>query len=354
MTSNTFWSKERTITKRGVLWVGHICDMNCIFCYDKYMAPEKTNWRSFEGTGGVKEQVREFKYKYNNQYVDFMGGEPTIYPHIFELISYCKEIGIKPTCITHGVHLASKEKVKKFKDAGIHDFLISIHAIGEKNNLILDTKLKNTSEKQEQALENLKEANISFRFNVTLIDTNKDQLVSIVELAKKHGCKVINFIMFNTYFEWEKMKNIDFQASYEAISPYLMKALDLCRTYQIEANVRYFPFCHLKGYEEHIYNGFQLPYDHHEWDYNSWYNLNADVPAGADWYMRASETQRERYGYIKGEKCNGCKISKICDGYHPQYSSKYGMDNIQPFLEGELVLKPDYFIDKQLKVQYLD
>lgn len=42
-----------------------------------------------------------FVEEYGCNSIDIQGGEPTIYPHIFELIEYCVSIGLKPTLITN-------------------------------------------------------------------------------------------------------------------------------------------------------------------------------------------------------------------------------------------------------------
>ena len=67
-----------------------------------------------------------------------------------------------------------------------------------------------------------------------------------------------------------------------------MRAIDTCTAASVEANVRYMPPCQLPGYEQHVYTGFQLPYDLHEWDYNSWYDAGHPGQPGQDWYYQAS------------------------------------------------------------------
>lgn len=343
-----YWTNKRTITKRSVLWVGHKCDIECIFCYDRYM--KNRDWLDFEGKDGAKEKITKFYGIYGNKFIDFMGGEPTLYPHIYKAVEYAARIGLEPTCITHGLHLSDKKRVMRFKDSGIHDFLISIHGIDELNDTILGVRKSGASIKQRQALENLREMNIPFRFNVTLIDLNKTQLSDIAHLARHYGASIINWIMFNPYFDWENRGKIDFQGKYSDIAYYLKMAINICTENGIESNVRYIPLCQMIGYEKYVYNGYQLPYDHHEWDYNSWYDENVKNPT-MNWYKEFSSIQRTRYNYQYSSICNKCAAKNICDGFHKQYIISYGFGEAHPY-DGHIIEDPIFFIQNQLKLQY--
>ena len=92
-------SKVRKITRRSVLWLGLICNLKCKFCYDAKLDNNKS-WLPFEEATIA---LKKFKYFYNNLFVDFMGGEPTLYPEILKLIEFSSKIGLKPTCITNAV-----------------------------------------------------------------------------------------------------------------------------------------------------------------------------------------------------------------------------------------------------------
>jgi hypothetical protein len=97
-----------------------------------------------------------------------------------------------------------------------------------------------------------------------MIRDNLTELEVIAALAASTGARVVNFLTFNPYFEWERDVEISFQARHSDIAPHLMRAIDICTAAGVEANVRYFPPCQLPGYEQHVYTGYQLPYDPHE------------------------------------------------------------------------------------------
>jgi hypothetical protein len=184
-----------------------------------------------------------------------------------------------------------------------------------------------------------------------MIRDNMKQLEAIAALAADTGARVVNFLTFNPYFEWKHDTEISFQARHSKIAPYLMRAIDRCRESGVEANVRYMPVCQMPGYEAHVYTGFQLPYDPHEWDYNSWYDTGHPGQPPNAWYYEASRRQQQRHGYRQPPECGTCALTAICDGFHEQYLARWGADEAAP-RTGPPVTDPSHFIRQQSKLRY--
>lgn len=341
------WSRDRQLTRRGVLWLGLRCDVRCKFCYDELVPAAQKAWLGLED---AIRALEKFRFYYGNEFVDFMGGEPTLHPTILDIVAHSARIGLRPTVITHGMHLARLERAAAFAEAGIHDFLVSVHGTGDTTRQI-HGRGKNNAARQIQALDNLAELGVPFRFNVTMISDNLTQLPDIAALAAGKGARVVNFLTFNPYFEWERDIEIAFQARHSEIAPYLKRAIDICTAAGVEANVRYMPPCQLPGYEQNVYSGFQLPYDQHEWDYNSWYDTGHAGAPDAAWYYQASVRQRERHGYQHVPACGHCALREICDGFHAQYAARWGGSEAAPY-PGPLITDPRHFIQHQDKNQY--
>lgn len=347
--SHVTYSTERQLTRRGVLWLGLRCDVRCTFCYDERVSAADKVWIPFDEAA---RSLDKFRHYYHNGAVDFMGGEPTLHPQILDIVRHASSIGLRTTIITHGMHLADPERAKAYAAAGIYDFLVSIHGIGDTVAAIHRRGSDNFA-KQMRALDNLRALGIPFRFNCTLIRDNLTQLEAIAELAGEKGARVVNFLTFNPYFEWSADEEIEFQLRHSEIAPYLTKAIDRCTELGVEANVRYMPLCQLPGREAHVYTGFQLPYDTHEWDYNSWYDTGHAGAPPAEWYMEASRRQQERHHYAHPRGCDGCAVKAVCDGFHRQYLSRWGGDEAVPYA-GPPVTDPRHFIRQQTKVEYSD
>ena len=330
------------ITRRGVLWLGLYCDIRCEFCYDNLLTVSQKRWVALPD---LKLALAKFRRFYQNEFVDFMGGEPTIHPDVLAAIEYSSEIGLKPTVVTHGMRLANLEFIRKFKEAGVHDFLVSVHGLGDTARVIHGRGVDN-SQLQMAALQNMCDLDIPFRFNVTVVRENLNQLTGIARLAISKGARVVNFLTFNPYFEWDAGVDIPFQVSHTEASVELAKAIDILTVGGIEANVRYLPICQLPGHENHIFTGMQLPFDEHEWDYNSWYDRGHPGRPSLGWYLAAAEDQRNRHNYVQPSPCSNCAVRAICDGVHEQYLARFGFGELRPF-DGGLISDPRHFIAEQ-------
>ncbi len=340
-------SERRQLTRRGVLWLGLTCDVRCKFCYDELVASQEKAWMPLDE---VTAALDKFRYFYRNDFVDLMGGEPTLHPAAVEIVAHAARIGLRPTIITHGMHLADMSRARAYAEAGIHDFLVSIHGIGD-TVAGIHGRGRNNFARQMAALDNLRELGIPFRFNVTMIRDNLSELEAIASLAGETGARVVNFLTFNPYFEWANEPEIEFQARHSEIAPHLVRAIDRCTELGVEANVRYMPPCQLPGREAHVYTGYQLPYDPHEWDYNSWYDASYDGPPPPEWYLAASVRQQLRHGYVHVPACGDCALRAVCDGLHPQYVARWGGDEARPY-GGQPITDPQHFIRRQTKVAY--
>ncbi|MCA9509393.1 MAG: radical SAM protein [Myxococcales bacterium] len=346
---------ERTITKRAVLYTGFPCNIRCIFCYYTYVM-DGAKWNPLEQCIADADLYR---HHYGNDAVDITGGEPTAYPHIAALVEHCATIGLRPTLITNMRMLAKLEHAQKLKDAGAYDFLCSVHALGRAYDFIAQTR--NGWEKLTRGLTNINRLGMPWRTNCTLTLRNMRQLRKIAEFAFLNGSRAINFINYNPFYEWQTKMDIDFQARHTEVAPHLVEALDYCDEVGLEANVRYFPLCMMKGHEDKAYNYGQLSYDHHEWDYNSWYsdrvnNPSAKYPAWLpglecdEHALHEFQARRTREdSYAACTSCSTCAVRSVCDGFTKQYAERFGTAEATPYA-GESVSEITHFIRGQRKV----
>ncbi|MBN1521397.1 MAG: radical SAM protein, partial [Candidatus Aureabacteria bacterium] len=259
-------------TRRGVLWLGQTCNLRCHFCYflDRIesRSHKEHDFMSLEKAKQICYQLKNF---YNNNSVDLQGGEPTIYKDIYELVSYCRSIGLYPSLITNALVLSDKDKCRKLSESGIRDCLVSVHGLNETFDKIV--RVKGASKKLMQGLENLVEAGVPVRFNCVLSKMALPELKEIALLAVKLGARVVNFITFNPFEDQLRKgkRSTENVPRYSEVAPHLDEALDILSENNIEGNVRYFPICMVKeAHRKSVYDFQQLPYDIHEWDYVSW------------------------------------------------------------------------------------
>jgi MoaA/NifB/PqqE/SkfB family radical SAM enzyme len=357
-------STRRVLTTRSVLYLGYPCNIRCRFCYYTY-APTK-RWRTLEE---VKEDARIFRHRYGQDRVDITGGEPTVFPDIFPLVAYCRDIGLRPTIITNTQKLADPAVVSRYVDHGLFDFLCSVHAIGSVYDDI--TQARDGWSRLEKAIENLNDAGVPWRANCTLTRPVIPQLEEVARFVDSRHGRVLNFISFNPFYEWEEKGAGDFQARHSEIRPHLVRALEHCDRVGLEANVRYMPFCMMKGHEEKCYNFQQLSYDSHEWSYATWvfserglfdpktrWLWRVAAGNGIRWLGRALGEERafrlwalknRRSLYRQGDPCAECGLRRICDRFTKQYADRYGFEEADPYLDLD-VSDPLHFITRQEKV----
>jgi pyruvate-formate lyase-activating enzyme len=399
----------RRITRRGVFWLGQTCNLRCHFCYflDR-IQDEHHPEHAFVSLEKAKAICRTLVDYYGNNSVDIQGGEPTLYPHIGDLVTYCAEIGLSPTLITNAQVLASRRKAAELRRAGVRDLLVSVQGLGAVYDEIVGQR--GAHARQMAALRNLQEEGIPFRFNTVLSRSALAQVADIARLAVRTGAEVVNFLGFNPFNDQatgkRSAKNVP---RYAELGEPLAEALDVLADAGIEANVRYLPLCVVDPrHRKSVYDFPQIPYDLHENDFASWSwtdlpaqrmraapltppfslgprlalgplraplrRLAARLPQVADrlhavkqrlerrWAAGpSSKTRVEQYqedarmraheytGYRHVAACAGCDVRAICDGFYGDYVDLFGEDEARPIHVGAPVVDPQHFSREQVK-----
>jgi sulfatase maturation enzyme AslB (radical SAM superfamily) len=400
-------TRERTLTRRGVLWLGQTCNLRCYFCYflDRIESRQHPE-HPFMSLEKAKEICKTLVDVYGNNAIDIQGGEPTIWYSIIDLVRYCHEIGLEPTLITNALVLENYEKCKAYKEAGISDFLVSVHGIGEVHDRVV--QLAGAHVRQMKAIANLRKLGIPFRFNCVLSKPVVSQLPQIAELAVATGARVVNFLAFNPFEDQSNggRRSANNVPRYSELRGPLTRALDILDEAGVEANVRYYPLCMAEErHRKSMYNFQQLPYDHHEWDYASWswtgqqpqrmkqgpvsptmpltgqrlaWKLRkirggiARLPVVGSAFLRVEGTMgrlgdklRDREalyrengrvrselhcGYVYSEQCRRCSLQDICDGFHGDYAALFGTDEATAIDHGKPIKDPLHYIATQDKI----
>ncbi|MCB1772764.1 MAG: radical SAM protein [Gammaproteobacteria bacterium] len=263
-----FLTNHRVLCRRGVMWLGQTCNLRCNFCYFLDRINDKAHpEHAFMSLEKAKEMCRTMVEVYGNNSVDIQGGEPTIYRHIYDLLAYCRDIGLKPTLITNAIVLDSMERCKKLVDAGLFDLLVSVQGIGDVYDKVVG--VPNGSKRQLTAIDNLQQAGIPFRINTVLYPEVLHQLADVGKLAIAKGARAVNFIAFNPFID-QSLGDKRSEANvpkYSRIVESLLPVIDRLSEAEIEVNVRYLPFCLFpEPYRKHVQNFQQIIYDLHEWE----------------------------------------------------------------------------------------
>lgn len=258
---------HRALCRRASIWIGQTCNLRCKFCYfmDK-IADAHHPEHAFMSIEKLKAMCSTLVDFYGNNAVDIEGGEPTIYPDIVALVRHCSEIGLKPTLITNALALDEK-KCRELKEAGLFDFLISIHSIGEAYESVV--QVPGAFKKLLRGIDQCREAGIPFRFNTVLCPEALPHLMDIARITVEKGARVHNFINYNPFIDQKdgEKRTRDRVPHYTDVARMLLPVIDYLDSHGVEVNIRYMPFCAFpETYRKHVQNFQQIVYDLHEWE----------------------------------------------------------------------------------------
>lgn len=304
--------------RRFKLDFGRACDIECRGCY--YLHQKDKFNLSLEQ---VQKALDDGRAR-GNRACDISGGEPTLYKDLPRWIEMAVKTGIAPGIITHGQRLAPM--LPTLWDAGLSDILFSVHGGEAAHNWW--TQTKDGYAKQKAAIEKCASAGFGFRTNTVLHAGYKTLPAMAVELARVRPY-ISNFINFNPYYEWAD-KEKPFQARVSEIAPYLREAIDILTNSGTMVNVRYFPFCTLKGYEKHFVDMSQVMFDPYEWDYGV-------TPKTVERYNQYGvELAKGTRAYA--DKCADCAIGgTVCYGINAVYLDTFGDSELQPYEGGRIL-----------------
>jgi len=163
------------------------CNNRCLFCYAK----KSSHNFHLSFSPNYARKVIDMMAKQKVKKCLLIGGEPTLYPQLFFLISYLKKNKIKSVLITNGRLLANKSFVKRLKFAGLGEVIISI----EGPNPTIQNKITQSSSFNQtlKGIRNSLEENLALGTLTTINTLNKDYLLETASLLHKLGVKNIAF-----------------------------------------------------------------------------------------------------------------------------------------------------------------
>lgn len=172
--------------------VNRMCNLKCFWCYaqnvsgdHKDMSKELLfNLIDLCAEGGVKKIV-------------FLGGEPTLYPHLYEAISYCKRLLIKVEITTNGVRLSDKTYLSGLISAGVNSIMVSIK--GSNRNDFFHTTGKDEFSSIVSALEHLSNFHVTYGVSLVLTSSLIDNLETLIPLLIKTKIKILVFSFLFKY-----------------------------------------------------------------------------------------------------------------------------------------------------------
>jgi len=310
--------KETRICKRAKLDTGYFCNYRCSFCYYIKKITEVTPFEK------IKERIDFLKSEGATE-VDLSGGESSAHQDWFKILDACSVFPNIST-LSNGSMFYDKDFIKKSYDKGLKEILFSLHGTDAKTHDKV-VKVKGAYEKLIQSIYNAKTLGITVRINIVITPLNYNRIST--DFLKKLNPLEINFLTLNHWSEYSNVKEFDYKISTDSIKQYIDKLESIKYI-----NVRYTPYCYMKGYEKYVCNIYQHIYDIYDWDMTL-YNYEHSNNDKLDEAYRIAYNDRCNL-YIKPKKCSKCKFVRICDGIENENIDVYPE-------EGDKIKEVNYF-----------
>ncbi|MEI8175712.1 MAG: radical SAM protein [Candidatus Omnitrophota bacterium] len=350
------------LTRRIDLNVGYSCNIKCRFCY--YINDVRARQRDKDLTTVQCKRLIDRLRAEGMEALDITGGEPTIRPDLFELVSYARDAGFaRIAVITNGIRLANLAYAKELVAAGVNDFLFSLHGSSAASHDFV-TCVGGSYDLLLKAIRNLLGLSVKVRCNSVVTGSNIHDVYARAQLVRELGIVTLNFIIFNPIEQAKGSSAENFLRYSDAAVP-LKRAIDDLGPDFKKFTVRYMPFCLMKGYEAHLQNVHQVHYDHDEWNYllrarirePYWKWLGGlavgygALPAKARWARWGTDhtlhaailEAHSRLNKCRPGACRGCAYAFICGGVWKEYARRFGAGELTAH-HGPLIVEPWHFM----------
>ena len=314
-------------TRRAVIDPLRKCNIKCLFCYYKHLEME-----SVRELDDVKRDI-DAACERGNNYIDITGGEPTIYPEIVELVKYVLSKGMKTCIITNG--LVSERKATELMNAGLDDWLVSVHGLEDTHNFLVQTQ--NARKLQERFIKQVTER-MTLRFNSVINGYSQNELPQLATWMLQWKPRIVNFIHFNCHHNWgqhpEEVKEVI--ADLRKVEPLLNQTVEILESNGIGVNIRYYPMCRIaEKYRKCVCNDLQVMFDPYEWDYSE---TPKTVEQYTAWGIKTSSQNEE-----KGKPCCDCDLQWICGGMHRVHNSITEGKMLDAVINTDIVDRRDFY-----------
>jgi len=312
--------------KNADINLGKACNNRCLFCANGEPTKEERRWARAEHVEREMDRHRQE----GAESVGFLGGEPTLYPHLERIIAHARKVGFQRISIcTNASRLADRERLERFLDAGLTRVAVSIHSHLE---AVEDgiTRRRGSFAEKVKALRNLVAMKARGRLpdglslNTVLHGKNVDSLDAFVRFMQRLGVGNIRFNFIRPSHLAEKSRA--WIPPLDRVTEAIRRLLVLNESsLHMQLNFADIPLCKLP-WEVLANRNLLHKYVGENWDLAtevthvrrqpSW-----DAPAGVmrfNWQQRRQEFKNHPAG------CAGCVLRGSCEGVWQKYLDLYG------------------------------
>jgi len=311
------FSAKPSAPYRMDLAITYRCNNNCSHCYNarsrQYPELSLDEWK----------KVIDRVWDQRIPHIVFTGGEPTLYPHLTELIAYAEQLGVITGLNTNGRKLADPAFVQSLVDAGLDHVQITLesHDAAIHDNMVA---ARGAWEETVAGVRNVVASPLYIMTNTTLLTHNSPTVKETLEFLGELGVPTVGL---NALIYSGKGEEVDTGLPEEALPPLLEIAREITQA-QGQRLIWYTPtqYCHfnplqldlgVKGCTAALYNmciepnGDVIPCQSY---YQSLGNMLQD-PWQSIWEHPLALSLRNRSDVPEG--CLTCEFLPECGGGCP-------------------------------------
>lgn len=335
------------MSKFNLAWLAltYECNNKCKWCYASSNCDSGIGGRFFDVS--KEDATLELLSSLGIKKITLIGGEPTIYPNLANLIKKAVNNGITPGIVTNGRKFRDENFVRNLRDSGLKYATFSIEGSSPE---IHDgtTQVKGSLDEALEGIRNCIKSGLRVSANTNISTLNKNDLEATLELLKREGINESSFNICgvcisnegNNQYMLEPREAVNYfvkaqkSASFIKLRTRLSTPMPLCNFEDLvelkkQKVVRGGPCQVVTGKNFVIdYNGDVLPCTH--FTGFPFFNIfDGGKVKNKEEFLESynSETAlkfRKAMGRYPSEKCVGCKEN--CTGGCPIYWTKYDPD----------------------------
>lgn len=163
------------------LTLNRACNFRCPWCYAQNTEYEKSKTMSLD----LAKKLIEFAKPLGVKSIILIGGEPTYYPHIIEILEFIKEQKMSVNIVTNGYRLHDKNFAKELKNLDYGGLVFSIKAANREQH----KKLTGTDTFEEilEAMANIRETKLKVSYTTVINQGTIDNLEEFADVIKEHA-----------------------------------------------------------------------------------------------------------------------------------------------------------------------